>query len=306
MDPLQALPVEDWPVLRDSLRRYWPIYACYYHWAVNAINWKAKDPRSAWSIYCPGGKYDPGSGTFIATASNGQYTVVVFTFEESKYQLQEVITHSNIIDWNQEIVFSMVHEHFKDVLKDAIKRKAIMMNIGLVPVEKSPAIIYFKPKDECLKFDFEVPDECYLGPVDVSHIPLVTSLWPHRNRKNIKLSEKYLETFVKLNRSAGLFLKEDNSLVSWILYSDYGSLGQLQTVEKYKRKGYGKLVTKALVKELAEKDGLNSTLFIVKDNIVSHRLFSSLGYRPLNEVNKIVVQQSNIHLDKDDIEIKGP
>ncbi|KAJ8679905.1 hypothetical protein QAD02_015692 [Eretmocerus hayati] len=291
MDSAQSLPVEDLPLLRDSFRRDWPTYAYYYNWAINAIKWRERDPKSAWSIHCPGGKYD--AGAFIATALNGQYIVTVFAFEESKDKLRKMITDSNVIDWTRNVIFGFVHQSFTDVLESAIEEVKVFKNILLSPIMKDTTINYFKSRDECLKFEYQVPDNCYLRPLDVSHIPLVNSIWPHRNRENPELSEKYLETFVRLNRSVGLFLKDDNSLVSWILHADTGSLGQLQTVEGHKRKGYGRIVIQALVRELAEKESLDSTLFIVKNNAASHKLFNSLGYRPLKEVNWIKVRPSN-------------
>ncbi|KAJ8679175.1 hypothetical protein QAD02_014962 [Eretmocerus hayati] len=282
MESAQGLPIEDWPLLRDSLKRDWPIYAYYYNWAINAIKWRKKDPKSAWSIYCPGGRYD--AGAFIATASNGEYTVIVFAFEESKDMLQKIITDSDVIDWSREITFAVVHQTFADVLERAIENMKFIKKISFATMKKTTTINYFQSKDECLQFEFQVPDDCYLRPLDVSHIPLVNSLWPHQNRKNPELSQKYLETFVKLNTSAGLFRKEDDALVSWILHDDIGSLGTLQTVEAHKQKGYGKIVAKALAKNLAEREGLDSTLFIVQSNVASQKLFNSLGYRPLKKV----------------------
>lgn len=114
--------------------------------------------------------------------------------------------------------------------------------------------------------------------MDESHIPQIHALWPHRNLRNPELSTEYLATMARLNRGLGFFLKEKNTLVSWILHTEIGSLGMLQTVDEHKCKGYGKKIVKAMVKELAAEENLDSTLFIVENNTPSIKIFESLGY----------------------------
>lgn len=87
-----------------------------------------------------------------------------------------------------------------------------------------------------------------------------------------------MTTIARLNGGYGLFSKKDNSLVSWIMQSNLGSLGMLQTLEEYKGKGYGKTVTQAQMRYLAEKEDLDSTVFVVRTNEASQRLFESLGF----------------------------
>lgn len=125
---------------------------------------------------------------------------------------------------------------------------------------------------------FRVPDECKLGPLDLSHVELIYSLWPHRLEDHPELSIRLLRSYITENKGLGLFLRKDNSLVSWILVTEWGGLGLLQTVEEHKRKGYGKIITKAMIKMLAEEENLDSILFVVEHNLASRKLFESLGY----------------------------
>lgn len=108
-------------------------------------------------------------------------------------------------------------------------------------------------------------------------------MWARKSvREDPDPTLKLLQTIVKLNRGVGLFLREDDSLVSWVLHRDWGSLGMLETVEKHKRKGFGKIVGKAIMKELAVEENLDSTLFVIKNNDSASKLYKSLGYECLS------------------------
>lgn len=68
-------------------------------------------------------------------------------------------------------------------------------------------------------------------------------------------------------------------MVSWCLYGEYGGPGQLQTVDKHKKKGYGEVVLRALTKSSAEL-GVDPHAFIVLNNVASMNLFKKVGYEP--------------------------
>lgn len=104
------------------------------------------------------------------------------------------------------------------------------------------------------------------------------SVYPHRDDKCPEKTLEFLMTIVRLNGGYGLFLKKDNSLVSWILHCNFGGLGILQTLDEHKRKGYGKTVARALMKYLAEKENLDVTSFVIQANKPSRKLFESLGF----------------------------
>ena len=134
-----------------------------------------------------------------------------------------------------------------------------------------------------------VPDDCYLKILEESHVPLIHSLWPFRDEENPEITLKYLMTVVRLNKGIGLFSKDNNELLSWILHTEMGGLGVLQTVENCKRKGYAKVVINALAKDLAMK-GVDPTLFVVQGNIPSEKLFTSLNWKVINPIVEIILR----------------
>ena len=77
--------------------------------------------------------------------------------------------------------------------------------------------------------------------------------------------------------SAGVFLKHNDQLVSWIVYNPPFGMGRCFTLEDYRRKGYGKLVAQYMSKRLAQA-GFTPEAHTLYDNAASIALFQSLGF----------------------------
>lgn len=74
-------------------------------------------------------------------------------------------------------------------------------------------------------------------------------------------------------------MKEDKSLVSWILQCNRGCLAILNTLEQHRRKGYGKIVAQALAKYLAEKDDKDVIVYVDDYNVTGVKFFQSMGFK---------------------------
>lgn len=98
-----------------------------------------------------------------------------------------------------------------------------------------------------------------------------------------------LRSYISAKKGLGLFLKKDNTLVSWIFSTEWGGLGMLQTHEEHRRKGYGKIVTQAMMKKLAEENH-DPILFILESNKTSQMMFESLGFTQLAKNTWVVVK----------------
>lgn len=111
------------------------------------------------------------------------------------------------------------------------------------------------------------------------HAVVMNEIWPHK----FKGSLDYLKTFIKMNGGFGVFLKEDDSIVAWILKNQMGMMVVLQTADGYKRKGYGSLVTKAIAKEIA-KEGHVPLGTVLIDNFASKNMFKKLGFKIIDQL----------------------
>lgn len=96
-----------------------------------------------------------------------------------------------------------------------------------------------------------------------------------------------------MNSGIGVFDKDTEQLCSWIMTNDFGALGILQTIAKYKRK---KLAS-SLIKDLAKRkatEGLDSISNIAQENITSQQVFSRLGFVRLNTVRWVQFRRNTL------------
>lgn len=68
-------------------------------------------------------------------------------------------------------------------------------------------------------------------------------------------------------------------MVARVFYGVLGTIQTLQVLDDYKHQGFGKLVEKVLIKDLAKKENIDATLFIIEKNLASFRLFESLDFK---------------------------
>lgn len=138
-----------------------------------------------------------------------------------------------------------------------------------------------------------IPDDCYLMELNETHVPLMHSVWPHRDEENPESTTRQVLAMVKYNGGLGLFSKETNDLLSWAVQSETGAISLVQTIERCKRKGYAKLIINAYAKELAIK-GMDSFVFIVHKNLVSKSIFKSLNFDLVHESDWIQMTDCNV------------
>ncbi|XP_014221279.1 uncharacterized protein LOC106648714 [Trichogramma pretiosum] len=273
---LKPIPIEDWHLLRDLLKRQWPKYIKYYYWLNNAIRWMTTGfDKDLYQIYCPNGKYE--TGTFIGVLSLLTCRVVIFSFEETKELLQKsILDLPRVIHWS-EVIFCAVHENLEEVLSESLKQMNILTEFSTV------TICHYKTKEDCAQQLVEIPPEVYVENLDLKHVKEIHSVWPHRDKKNPELSFNFLYTLVEYNGGLGLFLKDNDRLVAWVLHSEWDGLSMLQTIDDHKKKGYGAAIVRAASKGLATEHNIDTALDVVEDNAAALKLFKSLGYQSLHK-----------------------
>lgn len=122
-----------------------------------------------------------------------------------------------------------------------------------------------------------LPDDVYVKSLEHYHAPAVFQSWPYNHLTTL---QDVTEEIVQLP-SAGLFLKSDNQLVTWIMCHPPNGMSRLHTVEQHRRKGYASLVTKYLTKRMAQA-GYYPYVNIVAGNLVTGTFFENLGFRFLS------------------------
>lgn len=73
---------------------------------------------------------------------------------------------------------------------------------------------------------------------------------------------------------------------------DTGSLGLLQVDEKHMRKGYGEIVTRAIIKQIATTCNADVTANVEATNKISTKLFKKLGFQDIDTNSWIILMKN--------------
>ncbi|XP_033228932.1 uncharacterized protein LOC117180543 [Belonocnema kinseyi] len=205
-----------------------------------------------------------------AYAEFGYYNVITFAHEGFEQLLHKAVTETNIINWVESVRFPVISSRIISIVYAMVE--TLKHTKGIEVESTVTGNVFFRPKEEGAALEVRMPEECYLERIDQSHVPLIHSLWPNRNKSNPEISTNQLMTRVRLNGGLGLFSKENNELLSWSLRGEFGENAVTHTIEKVRRKGYAKVVECAFVNELA-KQGFDAFGVIVSGNVASEALW---------------------------------
>lgn len=123
-----------------------------------------------------------------------------------------------------------------------------------------------------------IPNDIILKPMSREHAVKVNELWPNRHPKSLF----FIQRCIDWNPNIGAFTKDGDELVAWCLRHQCGALGTLQTAESHQRRGLGALVTKAMMKILADLE-MDTFGLVGSHNISSVKLFERLGFEVIDE-----------------------
>ena len=116
--------------------------------------------------------------------------------------------------------------------------------------------------------------EVYVKSLERYHAPLVYEHWPYKSCTTVD----YVANEIDRLPSAGVFLKDGDRLVSWVMEHPPSGTSRLHTLEQYRRCGYGRLAVLYFSKRSAQA-GRQPFANIVVGNESSVHLFRSMGFR---------------------------
>ena len=117
------------------------------------------------------------------------------------------------------------------------------------------------------------PNGYQLGSLRKKDVPFISKLWEYSRDET---TVKRLNSLIENSITAGWYKEDD--LVSWVFVMEYGGMGLLNTLPAHRNKG----LAKSLIYHVSQKllaDGRIPYCFIVKDNEVSQKLFSKMGFQ---------------------------
>ncbi|XP_044736196.1 uncharacterized protein LOC123298299 [Chrysoperla carnea] len=263
-------PIENDKVLelRDLYLIDWPKYCSAYYHIEMAHTWMTKYNANT-KFYSVEGNFDDATLIFITREPGWNATIVYYyTLDETNARLYKGLSKTKRINWNEEICTLKHYRHQLSVAFDLAKELKLHFHY------LDTTALWWLPKEKALEFEIKIPDNTFISPLSVEHAKKIHGVWPFKAHRPIE----YIENMIKYNNGVGIFDQNDKTLMAWILLNDYGSLAILQTDENYKRRGYAKIVTKALCKKFAENN-MDSLSFITLGNTPSETLFEGLGFK---------------------------
>uniref|UniRef100_A0A336MH44 CSON001619 protein n=1 Tax=Culicoides sonorensis TaxID=179676 RepID=A0A336MH44_CULSO len=140
----------------------------------------------------------------------------------------------------------------------------------------------YLPKEEAEHFDETPPDGITLKPMTtLEHAIQANKAWLFHDDGSLFFIKRLMEW----NENIGAFNEKDE-LVAWCFRFQFGGLGLLHVTDKYKRKGLGSTIVKAMAKRLALL-GSDTIASVVTHNQPSLNMFQKLGFREIDEVSWI-------------------
>ena len=88
--------------------------------------------------------------------------------------------------------------------------------------------------------------------------------------------------------SYGIYERENNELLAWVMQTHYGGIGMLYTKETVRRHGYAKVLVMMMAKKLAE-EVIQPYAMIVESNTKSISLFHSMGFKHISLMRYVKV-----------------
>lgn len=158
------------------------------------------------------------NGTFIAICGQQDYWIFISSLEENGQEIRECVFNTNLIKWNLGPFFTSTDEREALMLLDCIKQKNYKLEI-----ENWNVIAHQKKKD-ALKVECDVPEDVYLASLKIEDCKIIDDLWPHRYVGSLK----FVQDIVINNGGIGLYSKNCNKLLCWVLKNEIGSPGYVK------------------------------------------------------------------------------
>ncbi|XP_046653116.1 uncharacterized protein LOC124343710 isoform X5 [Daphnia pulicaria] len=208
------------------------------------------------------------------------WNLTPWTLDDEKHEREMAIAFEELdmIDWNSD-VFAMRYRHH--IPPPAVTNFLIdKQGPGLDNKRNYPCNQYYLPQEDALSIKTDEIDGVYVKSLERCHAQTVYDHWPYRGNATLDNVSDEIEQLP----SAGVFLKENDQLVSWITCYPPNGMSRLHTLEEHRHRGYAGLATKYLSKRVAQS-GLVPFVNIVVENEASHKFFESVGFKLLSPIH---------------------
>ncbi|XP_069546232.1 glycine N-acyltransferase [Brachyistius frenatus] len=185
-------------------------------------------------------------------------------FANDEVILEEIIRKSSVIDWTRYVCLGTCLPHM-----EIVKAVAAEENV----TSNKLAVCHMMTLEEMISLPAIDSSGISLSSLDESHIDLVNQMWKFgENKDALRMIRNMISNFPSC-----CVLDAEGKPVSWILTYASCAMGMLYTLPEHRGKGYAKVLVSSMTKR-QRAQGYPVYCFIEEGNMVSYRLFKSLGF----------------------------
>lgn len=213
------------------------------------------------------------NGTFISISEEDDYSIFMSSLVDNLEEIKEIIWKTKIIKWKIGPYFYSVPSTNISILTEYSIQNNLRIEF------QTPNEIFYLPKGEADKFEYEIPENIGMRELQISDATFIDDSWLYKNSNSLMT----VKDLIKINGGLGIYSKMTGELLAWVIKNESFAIGRLQTSDKAKRKGYGKLLIKAFCREIAQRDQIDMIAYINITNTASRNLFVSLGFKGIGK-----------------------
>ncbi|KAM3606678.1 uncharacterized protein V6R79_021075 [Siganus canaliculatus] len=185
-------------------------------------------------------------------------------FAKDKTILEETIRKTSAIDWTKFLCLGTGLHHMDALRAVASEKRVPCGKQSLCHMMVLEDVSHLAPVDS---------SGMSLSTLDESHIGLVNQTWEFSEENEaVRMIQNMVANFPSC-----CVLDQEGKPVSWMLTYPSCAMGMLCTLPEHRGKGYAKVVISTLAKKL-HSQGFPVYCYIEEGNLISHRLFTNLGF----------------------------
>lgn len=155
------------------------------------------------------------NGTFISISGTIDHSIFLCSLQETKEEMRECIFKTNLIKWKLGPYFLSVEE------KDALHVLEFIKMNNLKLTYANWNVIELQSKETALETTYDVPEDVYLAPLKLEDSNVMDMEWPHQYKGSLE----FIQDCVVFNGGVGVFSKDSNKLLCWVVKNENGSPG---------------------------------------------------------------------------------
>ncbi|XP_044755447.1 uncharacterized protein LOC123314321 [Coccinella septempunctata] len=261
-DILTELTKEEISILKETYKNVEEAFYVYTLLDV-AVRWYGKEGLTVTS---PGDAWKE-DGSIVVFLDFGHVAVFPYSLSGKYERISEGLCKTSRIDPQKSFYLANIMDTY---LGDMLN---IVSNMGRKVEVNYEYFFYTMTIEKAKSLQVECPKETYVKKLCADHAEQMNRVWPHR----FENSGKNVANWLSINDGYGLFLKENDELVSWAMQGYLGHINLLQTEKEHMGRGYGGVMLLLMAKHIAQS-GYVPVAMVLTKNKASNSLFRKQGF----------------------------